>query len=137
MVNNLLVVILPADNPAGINSLQDLARPGVRLILADSSVPAGQYSLVFLDNATQSADYSPDFKDRVLKNVVSYEENVRAVLSKVALGEANADIVYVTDAAADKEVNLATIPIQDTSQATSPGEPRPCRWRFTWASNST
>jgi molybdate transport system substrate-binding protein len=114
LVSNQLVVIIPADNPAGINSLQDLARPGVKLILADSSVPAGQYSLAFLDKATQSADFEPGFKNSVLKNVVSYEENVRSVLSKVSLGEADAGVVYISDAVTDKEGKLAAIPIPET-----------------------
>jgi molybdate transport system substrate-binding protein len=90
-------VIFPTDNSAGITSLKDLAKPGLSLVLADASVPVGQYTLDFLDNASVDAAFSPDFKDKVLANVVSYEENVKGVVTKVMLGEADAGVVYVSD----------------------------------------
>jgi molybdate transport system substrate-binding protein len=95
--HNRLVVVFPKDNPGGLESLQDLAKPGLRLVLADKAVPVGNYSLNFLDRASQQADYGPGFKEKVLKNVLSYEENVKAVLSKVLLGEADAGIIYTSD----------------------------------------
>jgi molybdate transport system substrate-binding protein len=95
--HNRLVVVFPKDNPGGLESLQDLAKPGLRLVLADKAVPVGNYSLNFLDRASQQVDYGPDFKEKVLKNVLSYEENVKAVLSKVLLGEADAGIIYTSD----------------------------------------
>ena len=95
---NHLLVIYPAYNPASLQELQDLANPGLRLILADKSVPVGQYTLKFLENASSTDYYGPMYQRAVLTNVVSYEENVKAVLSKVALGEADAGIVYVSDA---------------------------------------
>ncbi len=94
---NRLVVIYPKDNLANLARLQDLARPGLKLILAAQEVPVGGYSLQFLEKASQSPDFGSDFKQKVLANVVSYEENVRAVYSKVALGEADAGFVYTTD----------------------------------------
>jgi molybdate transport system substrate-binding protein len=96
-VKNRLVVIFPRDNPAGIQELKDLAKPGLKLDLADKSVPAGQYSLDFLDKTVQDPAFGAAFKEHVLKNVISYEENVKAVLTKVSLGEADAGIVYLTD----------------------------------------
>ena len=103
-VTNRLVVIFPKDNPAGLTTLQDLAKPGLKIDLEDKSVPAGQYSLDFLDKAVKNTRFDPAFKDNVLKNVVSYETDVKAVVSKVSLGEVDAGIVYITDfnAAADK-----------------------------------
>lgn len=103
-VTNRLVVIFPNSNPAGLTSLQDLAKPGLKIDLEDKSVPVGQYSLDFLDKAIKDEKFGATFKDDVLKNVVSYEDNVKAVVSKVTLGEADAGIVYITDfnAAADK-----------------------------------
>ncbi len=95
--SNRLVAIFPKDNPAGVAALQDLAKPGLKLDLADKSVPVGQYSLDFLDKAIQDPAFDADFKDRVLANVVSYETDVKAVVTKVSLGEADAGIVYVTD----------------------------------------
>ncbi len=96
-VRNRLVVIYPKDNPAGLAELKDLAKPGLRLVLAAKEVPVGQYALDFLDKASADADFGAAFKDGAHANVVSYEENVRAVLSKVALGEADAGIVYTSD----------------------------------------
>ena len=102
-VNNRLVVIYPKANPAGIQALQDLAKPGVKLVLADKSVPVGQYAVSFLDNAVKDASFGATYKADVLKNVVSYELDVKSVLTKVELGEADAGIVYTTDAATRHE----------------------------------
>jgi molybdate transport system substrate-binding protein len=101
---NRLVIIFPKANLAGLMTVQDLARPGLKLDLADKTVPVGQYSLDFLDKADKNPAFGTDFKANVLKNVVSYETDVKAVVSKVSLGEADAGVVYVTDynAAADK-----------------------------------
>ncbi|MCG2784835.1 MAG: molybdate ABC transporter substrate-binding protein [Anaerolineae bacterium] len=104
-VKNRLVVIFPQNNPAGLQELKNLMNPGLKLVLADKAVPVGQYSLDFLDKAISDPDFGPQFKDNLLKNVVSYENNVKSVFTKVALGEADAGIVYVTDitpGAADK-----------------------------------
>lgn len=95
--HNRLVIIFPKDNPAKITALQDLAKTGLRLVLAAKEVPVGQYSLDFLNLASQDPGLGPDYPQAVLKNVVSYEENVKAVLAKVELGEADAGIVYASD----------------------------------------
>lgn len=94
---NELVVVLPPGNRAGVATLADLARPGLRLVLAGSTVPAGAYSREVLDAAAASGGFPADFRERVLANVVSEEENVRQVLLRVQLGEADAGIVYRTD----------------------------------------
>jgi molybdate transport system substrate-binding protein len=96
-VRNRLVVIYPQDNPASISELKDLAKPDLKLVFAAAEVPVGQYSLDFLDKATADPAFGSTFKDDVLKNVVSYEDNVKAVLTKTALGEADAGIVYTSD----------------------------------------
>jgi molybdate transport system substrate-binding protein len=95
--HNHLVVIYPKDNPADLARLQDLARPGLMLVMAAREVPVGSYSLQFLEKASQSPGFGGDFEGKALANAVSYEENVRAVYSKVALGEADAGIVYTSD----------------------------------------
>jgi molybdate transport system substrate-binding protein len=105
---NQLVVITPRDNPGGIDALRDLARPGLRLVLAADVVPVGEYSLTVLDNAAASG-YGGDFRQRVLANVVSYEDNVRGVVSKIALGEADGGIVYATDAGGGAAVRSLAI----------------------------
>jgi molybdate transport system substrate-binding protein len=97
LAGNKLVVVLASSNPGRLRQLSDLADPGIKLILADKSVPAGNYSLEFLDKASKNLDFGSGFREAVLNNVVSYEENVRAVLTKVSLGEADAGIVYSSD----------------------------------------
>ena len=110
---NRLVIVFPNDNPAGLETLEDLAKPGLKLVLADKSVPVGQYSLDFLDRAVKEPGMDPGYKEAVLKNVVSYEENVRFVLTKVLLGEADAGIVYVTDITPQAADQVGVIEIPD------------------------
>ncbi len=112
-VKNRLVVIIPASNPGKINTLKDLANKGLKIDIEASTVPAGAYTLQVLNNMAQSPDYGPAYKAAVLGNVVSQEDNVKAVVQKVQLGEADAGFVYrsdVTDAVASK---LTFIPIPD------------------------
>ena len=94
-VTNRLTVVVPADNPAGIASVADLAKDGVRLVLANPDVPAGNYARQSL--CKTAAAGGPSVEDYAA-NIVSEEDNVRSVLTKVELGEADAGIVYVTDA---------------------------------------
>lgn len=112
-VRNRLVVVYPTDNPAGITQLQDLAKPGVKMILAAKEVPVGQYSLDFLTKAITDTAFSPTYVDDVLKNVVSYEENVRVVLTKIALGEGDAGIVYTSDITGDGADKVGRLDIPD------------------------
>lgn len=113
-VRNRLAVIYPTDNPAGITQLQDLAKPGVKVILAAKEVPVGQYSLDFLGKAISDTAFSPTYMDDVLKNVVSYEENVRAVLTKIALGEGDVGLVYTSDITGDGADKVGRLDIPDT-----------------------
>ena len=115
-VRNRLVVVTPADNPGAIGTLHDLATPGKQIVLADAAVPAGSYALELLANASADPAFGAEYGQRVLANVVSYEDSVRAVLTKVLLGEADAGIVYASDAAARttagavQAVNVIDIP---------------------------
>jgi molybdate transport system substrate-binding protein len=86
---NRLVLVVPTANPAGIGSVFDLRRDGIKLVVGTPSVPIGSYTRTILKNLALSS---------VLDNVVSQETDVRSILSKVALGEADAGLVYVTDA---------------------------------------
>jgi len=115
--HNKLVVIYPTDNPAGLAKLQDLAKPGLKLVLAAAEVPVGKYSLEFLDKASQDAAFGTTFRDDVLKNVVSYEDNVKSVLTKVVLGEADAGIVYLTDISLDNADKVGRLDIPDALNA--------------------
>jgi molybdate transport system substrate-binding protein len=87
---NTLVIVVPTSNPESIHNVYDLTRSGIKLIVADPGVPVGRYTLQVLRNMNLSS--------AVLKNVVSQETDVREVLAKVAMGEADAGFVYSTDA---------------------------------------
>ena len=99
---NKLVLVTPASNPAGITSVFDLRRPGIKLVIGTPTVPIGAYTRTILRNLALTS---------VLSNVVSQETDVRSILGKVALGEADAGFVYLTDAStvADK-VNVIRLP---------------------------
>ena len=112
-VRNRLVVVYPKDNPAKLAALKDLANPGIKIVLANKSVPVGGYALDFLGKASKLPEYTETYSPTVLKNVVSYEENVKAVLSKITLGEADAGIVYTTDAATVTDGSIGTLKIPD------------------------
>ncbi len=107
-LNNWLVVILSVDNPAGLQSLEHLANPGVKLVLADDEVPVGNYTRQSLD--LMNGSFGADFKDKVLANLVSNEDNARQVVAKVQLGEADAGIVYTSDAVAAPGLQTIEIP---------------------------
>jgi molybdate transport system substrate-binding protein len=94
---NLLVVVVPARNPAGIKTLQDLTKPKIKLVLAHKDVPVGNYARQALERMSHDPAFGHDFATRVLANLVSEETNVKQVASKVQLGEADAGIVYSSD----------------------------------------
>lgn len=112
-VSNRLVVIYPSANPASLTTLHDLNKAGLRLVFAAADVPVGEYSLEFLDKAVQDATFPPSFKEEVLANVVSYEQNVKVVLAKVALGEADAGIVYTSDISGENAAQVGQLDIPD------------------------
>src|SRR5205085_11262248 len=96
-VRNRLVVIVPKMNPARIHRIQDLTRRGVKLVIGADTVPVGRYSRTMLRNLERDPAFGPEFASRTLRNVVSEEENVKSVVGKVQLGEADAGIVYRSD----------------------------------------
>lgn len=106
---NRLVVVTSTPR---IQQLSDLAQPGLKIIIGAESVPVGAYTQAFLAGAGADGAYGEPFRAGVLGNVVSYEQNVRAVLSKVRLGEADAGVVYATDALTAPEVAVVEIPAQ-------------------------
>ena len=110
LARNVLTVVLPDDNPGNVRSLADLARAGLKISLADPSVPVGNYSLQVLDKLSADPAYGTGFKQKVLVNVVSREDNVRQVLTRVQLGEVDAGIVYVTDALAANAGATGSVP---------------------------
>ncbi|MEO6457015.1 MAG: molybdate ABC transporter substrate-binding protein [Chloroflexia bacterium] len=98
LATNRLVFVVPSGPNKVASAIKNLASPGVKLSLAEALVPVGNYSLQALDKLSADPAYGADFKQRILANVVTYENNVRQVLAKVQLGEVDGGIVYMTDA---------------------------------------
>ena len=110
---NRLVIITPVDNPAGIQAPVDLSQGGVKLVLAAPDVPARDYSEEMLGKLAADSTYGDGFKAAVLANLVSEETNVRQVVTKVSLGEADAGIVYSSDVTPDVSGTLFRIEVPD------------------------
>lgn len=110
-VRNRLVVIVPASNPGHVTSLTDLGRPGVKLVLAADAVPAGRYARTVAANLGKLEGFGADFVMRFDRNIVSNEENVKSVVTKVRLGEADAGIVYGSDVTGAVAADVRTIGI--------------------------
>jgi molybdate transport system substrate-binding protein len=102
---NVLVVIVPAEDPAGIVTVDDLREPGIKLVLAAEGVPVGDYAREMFANA--------GIANEALANVVSNEDDVKGVVQKVALGEADAGVVYRTDVTAPVAADLETVDVPD------------------------
>ena len=96
---NRPVVIVPAENPAGIETFEDLAEADAQIVLAEDGVPIADYALEVLANA--DAEYGGGFEKDVTDKIVSREANVRAAANRVALGEADATFVYTSDVTPD------------------------------------
>jgi molybdate transport system substrate-binding protein len=106
--SNLLQIVVEQGNPKGVTGLGDLARGDLKVVLAAEEVPAGRYAKQVLDKAG------------VAVRPVSQEDSVKAVVTKVSLGEADAGIVYVTDVTAGGKVEGVDIPDQQNVVATYP-----------------
>ena len=111
-VSNQLVIITPSDDPAGISSLEDLAKPGVQLVLGAEGVPVGDYARQMLDET--------GLTKQVMPNVVSNEPDDASVVAKVKSGEADAGIVYTSDIASNADVRGVTIPAKQNVIAAYP-----------------
>lgn len=110
---NRLVVITPASNPGKVDRLEDLARAGVKVVLAADAVPAGRYSREALAKLGGTGGLGAGYAASVLANVVSNEENVEALAAKVQLGEADAGIVYVSDLSPQRRAAMRSIDIPE------------------------
>ncbi len=118
---NVLVVIVPAANPAGIRSAADLARPGVKVVAAGDSVPITKYAVRLVANLAAQPGYPPAFAAGYAGNVVSREDDVAAVVGKIELGEGDAAIVYATDAKTASGILPIQVPTAANVSATYAG----------------
>jgi len=103
---NTLVLIVPKDNPAHITSVSDITKPGVKLVICDATVPCGDYARHAFENL--------GITSAAMKNVVSQTTDVTQTVAEVALGQADAGFVYITDADAARG---KVIPIHLPAQA--------------------
>jgi molybdate transport system substrate-binding protein len=108
-VKNREVIMVPKENPANIQTMRDLAKPGIKIVLAEDGVPAADYALEILSKA--NAEYGGGFREDVISNVVSREADVRASVGRVALGDADATFGYASDYTPDVRDRVKVIPI--------------------------
>jgi len=130
-VRNREVIMVPKDNPAGIREFRDVARSGVKLVLAEEGVPAADYAVEILGKSNE--EYGSGFKQNVLSNVVSREADVRSSVNRVVVGDADATFGYASDYTPDirdrveviripPDLNIiATYPIAALKDAGDPG----------------
>jgi molybdate transport system substrate-binding protein len=107
---NELAIIVPSGNPGGVTSAADLARPGLKVIAAGDEVPISTYAKELIDALAKSPGAPADLAAAYARNVVSKEDNVKAVVGKIELGEGDVAIVYATDAKASTKVTTVEIP---------------------------
>ena len=118
---NELTIIVPTANSAGIRTPLDVAKAGVKVVGAGDAVPITEYATQLLANLARESGYPADFAAKVGANIVSKEDNVKAVVAKIELGEGDAGIVYVTDAKASTKVSTVHVPDSANVPATYAG----------------
>ena len=118
---NLLTVIVPRGNPAGIQTPADLAKNGIKVIAAADTVPITKYANQLVANLAKQPGYPADFVAKYTANIVSKQDNVAAVLAQIALGEGDAGIVYATDAKTSTQVMTVPVPAVANVPATYAG----------------
>ncbi|HXI17724.1 MAG TPA: molybdate ABC transporter substrate-binding protein [Chloroflexota bacterium] len=114
---NRLVVVLPKENRAGLTTLSDLGKPGIKLVATVRDVPVGNYTYQTLAKMAADPQYGAGFDQKVLANVVSEEANVRQIVTKVQLGEADAGFVYASEISPRITPDVKTIEIPERLQA--------------------
>jgi molybdate transport system substrate-binding protein len=114
---NRLILIASPDVKPEARSLASLTQPGIKIVLADKAVPVGKYSLELLQKAEQQGKMGENLQSRVFKNVVSNEQDVKSVVNKVALGEADYGIAYLSDTYGIASTKIIRIDIPDDLNA--------------------
>ncbi|MBV8579841.1 MAG: molybdate ABC transporter substrate-binding protein [Candidatus Eremiobacteraeota bacterium] len=118
---NQLVVIVPANDTA-VTTIADLGKSGTKVVLAAPTVPVGTYARQAFATLAKDATYGTDFATRVQANVVSEETDVKAVATKISLGEGDAGVVYATDVTPSiaSKVKVLHFPSGSAPEATYP-----------------
>jgi molybdate transport system substrate-binding protein len=114
-------VVVPTANRGHVTSPKDLSHTGLKIIAAGDDVPITKYANMVVANLAKEPDYPKFFASAYTSNIASKEDNVKAVVTKVALGEGDAAIVYVTDATAEPKVTAVAIPQDANVPATYAG----------------
>jgi molybdate transport system substrate-binding protein len=100
---NRLVLIVPKNNPAHISAINDITKPGVKLVICQAAVPCGDYARKAFENL--------GITDAAMKNVASQTTDVTQTVAQVSTGQADAGFVYITDAkAASGKVRVIELP---------------------------
>ncbi len=110
---NKVAVIVPNENPANITNLADLAKPGVKTLIGTKDLPAGDYARQVLDKLVADPEYGPAYKEAVTANIVSEETTVNRIVSKVALGEADAGFAFISDVSPQMVGKVTRIVVPD------------------------
>jgi molybdate transport system substrate-binding protein len=118
---NELAIIVPTDNPGGVASPADLAKPGLKIIAAADEVPVTTYATQLVHKLSGQQGYPTGFEAAYAANVASKEDNVKAIVAKIELGEGDAGIVYVTDATGSDRVATVDVPSAANVAATYAG----------------
>jgi len=109
---NWQAIIVPKDNPAGIQNLSDLAKPGVKIVMGTKDLPITEITMQILNKLANDTAYGPGYREKVLSNVISQETNINFIVSKVALGEADAAFAHKSEVSSEyaEKVTLVDIP---------------------------
>lgn len=110
---NQMAVVVPLHNPANISSLADLASPGILILMGIEELPAGYHAREVLSKLANDSEYGPGYRDNVMANIVSLETTVNRIVSKVALGEADAGFAFTSDVSPTMVGKVTKISIPD------------------------
>lgn len=110
---NWQAVIVPKDNPANVTNLFDLARPGIKIVMGTKDLPITDITMQILDKIAMDPAYGPQYKESVLANKISEETNINFIVSKVALGEADAAFAHKSEISSKYEEKVTPIDIPE------------------------
>ena len=110
---NWQALIVPKNNPAQIQNLSDLAKPGLKIVMGVKDLPITNSTMQILDKLAADPAYGPKYKEKVLSNVISQETNINFIVSKVALGEADAAFVHKSEVSPEYAEKVMVIDIPE------------------------